>query len=293
MLIFINIFTSIFTSRSDGKAITLKVDPSETVEGVKLQIQDKEGLPPDQQKLIFADTQLKDGCTLSYYGIQNESAIDVVLCPRDGLLIIVKTLSNTSIYLEVQFSDTVGNIKALIHNAVGVPPFRQRIVYAGTELRDDQSISDYHIQEGSTLTLVFRIKRDVAIFLKKITGELNVLQVDRFDTIKGVKRLVEDHYDQQSLSDQQSLFFNGEELEDSKFVNDYNIKDKSIILQLQKGKGIWSRAFCEFVNNVLGMMLYKLHAFSEHVPATVVWKIHLVVTKTGRYNSEVYTYDYL
>ena len=241
MLIFIKIFTSIFTAGSDGKAIALKVDPSETIEGVKVQIQDKEGIPPDQQRLIFAGTQLKDGCTLSYYGIQNECSIDVVLCSRDGLLIVVKTLSNTSIYLEVQYSDTIGNVKAKIHDTVGVPPLRQRIVYAGTELQDGQTISDYHIQEGSTLNLVLRIKRDVAVFLKKVTGELIFLQVDHFDTIKCVKRLIED--DQQITLDQQSLFFNGEELEDSKFVNDYNIQDKSIILQLQKGKRIWSKEF--------------------------------------------------
>ena len=131
------------------KTITLEVEPNHSIKTVKQLIQDKEGILPDQQCLIFAGIELEDSGTLNDYRISKESTLDLIL----KIDVRLKMSTGKLLLLELKSTDTVRDVKDKIHVKEGILPDRQRLMFDGKKLEDSCSVGECNIQSNSILTL--------------------------------------------------------------------------------------------------------------------------------------------
>ena len=210
------------------RSITLEVDPSETILGVKSKFKEKEKVPVDQQRLTYMGIELEDGHSISDYNIRKDSTLELVL-------IHVKTHTGKSITLVVKPSDTIENIKTKIQDKDGISPGKQGLIFAAELLEDGLTLPDYKIQKGSTLLIEQLQKFDVPINIQMPNGKILTFEVEPADSTESVKAKIQDI--EEIPTGQQKLgFFAERQLEDDYIVSYYEIKGDSTLFLEHKPK---------------------------------------------------------
>jgi len=112
----------IFVSTLLGKKLMFYVKPTHTIDTVKSMICEKEGVPPDQQRLIFAGKQLANEYTLASYNVLNGNVIHLVLRQRGGIRIFVTTANDRTMASDIDLNDSSDRVQAKNLNTKGIPP---------------------------------------------------------------------------------------------------------------------------------------------------------------------------
>ena len=225
------------------KVTTLDVQDTDTILNIKKNIQQKENIHYARQKLLFNGNELTDNKTLIDYNIKNESTLQLIL--KSSTIFFVKTLTNKTIMIKAQVSDSISYIKQEIKKNEDFPIDKYCVIYKGKELDNNKIIADYNIPKNSTLELALRILIQLKINI--FNGRTITLQVYTTEKICDIKQKIIEK--EKVSSDKISLYLGNSKLEESKILSDYGIQ-KDSTLDLRQSMIIYIKGINEN-NNIM------------------------------------------
>ena len=197
---------------------------------------------------------------IGYYSIPNNAIIDVEL--RDyELMVFLKTLTGQTITVRVTPRDTVGDVKQKIFEQEGIPVDRQRMIFVGEQLNDNDRLLDHRIEHESAVHLVFRSGQGFQVFVRSRNNRTMVFECQPTTTIERIKERIRER---ESLHiDIQQLSFEGRVLENHSTVQECGLKHNSIIdLTLEQGRN--TQIFISLPENeVLSMWVNVEHTVAQ------------------------------
>lgn len=141
--------------------------------------------------------------------------------------VFIKTLNGENITINTNPTDKIITIKEQIQKKQDISPAHQRLIYAGKQLEDNNTLNDYNIPNNATLHLVVRLKGGQTIYIKTLMGNVITLEVKEDETIADVKKKIEQS--ENVPIEEQRLFINNKQLADNKTLKFYNIEDEDTI----------------------------------------------------------------
>ncbi|XP_077250761.1 polyubiquitin-like isoform X2 [Tasmannia lanceolata] len=217
---------------STGKKCTLEMMAGDTIQDIKAKIQKKEGIPSEQQTVIYAGRSLEDRQTLASYNIPMESTLHIFIRPREEMQIFIEMPTRERILLDVKTWYTVQYIKDMIESMVDVPSNQQTLVHSGKQLQDHQTLLEYNIEREATLYMVPPVMMQV--FVKTCSGKTITLEVESSDTTDDFIAKFQNKMG--NSSSHQSLTFAGKMLQHGWTLADYGIQMYSTLHTLNTVK---------------------------------------------------------